>query len=102
MRAVTLLVLLSFSAFAAEPAPVDAPRIVVMAPGDVAPAPGLFLPESIALAQAKEKASDKAQLKVYRDGQLSTGATIGIISGVVAAVVAAAVIGYEVGKKAPR
>ena len=51
MKAVALISLISLSAFAADPA--DAPKATVMILGDVAKETGVFLPESLAIEQAK-------------------------------------------------
>lgn len=64
MKALALLTLLSFSAFAADP--IDTPKASVMIAGDIAKEAGVFLPESLAIEQAKRVKkceSERAELQ---------------------------------------
>ncbi len=87
-RMLSLVLVLSLSSFAAEPA--DAP--VELQPGDAAPVAGVLLPEALAVRRAKELASlrvEVAELKAKPEGVS--------VPVVVVLVVAAVVLGGAAG-----
>jgi len=83
----TLLSLLVASASFAQ----DVPKVVVLAPGEAAPSQGLFLPEPVAVEQAKRVKACEAERAVLVENDKSRAVVV------VLAIVGGMVVGGAVG-----
>lgn len=91
MKALALLCLVSFSALAA-----DAPKVVVMVPGDVVTEPGAFTPEALYIQQQKTCADNAETVRKIDENPPIKPAPV-IISGVVGVAIGAVIAALIVG-----
>lgn len=94
MKAFALVALLVSSAAGAQ----DAPRVVVLAKGEAAPEQGLFLPEPVAIYEAKEKVRLQAENKALKENPKATDVVLWALGGLVLGAAAGAVTVYALKK----
>ena len=94
MKAFALVALLISSTSGAQ----DAPKIVVLAKGEAAPEQGLFLPEPVAIEQAKRVKRCEAEREKLRENPKATDVVLWAFAGLAVGAAIGAVTVYAVKK----